>query len=227
MMTLAREAGIHEQILSRRCQRYTIAVPDGTAGTDAVPLVVVLHWGGIVTPFYGKSILMYLVEPALRGLGAVMVAPDCLHGDWTNPYSEAEVKALLEHVLDNYNIDANKTVLTGYSRGGQGTWYLAARNQDRFAAAIPMAGQPQPDSADVTWEVPLYVIHSRRDEIMPFGQTERVVGRLRDRGADVEFVWLEDVTHYETDRFAQPLRAAVPWIRKAWARRRERNCVVG
>ncbi len=211
-----RHAGIHEQVLAHRNQRYTIAVPEGYAD-DAVPLIVVLHWGGVVTPFYGKSILAYLAEPALRELGAMMVAPDCQHGDWTNPQSEAEVVALLEYLQEHYHIDADKTMVTGYSKGGMGTWYLAARNQDRFAAALPMAGYPQPDSADVPWEIPLYVIHSRRDEVIPFEPTERVVTQLKDKGAAVEFVPLEDVTHYETDRFVHPLQAAVPWIRKVWA----------
>jgi predicted peptidase len=206
-------------MLPRRNQRYTIAIPDGYTDEEAAPLVVVLHWGGIVTPFYGKSILVYLAEPALRELGAIMVAPDCLHKDWTNPQSEAEIDELLEYLQNGYNIDADKMLITGYSKGGVGTWYLAARNQDKFAAAIPMAGQPQPDSANVEWEIPLYVIHSRRDEIMPFEQTERVVGQLRDRGVAVEFVLLKDMTHYETDRFIRPLQATVSWVRKVWAER--------
>ena len=217
MTVLAKGVGVHEQILPHRNQRYTIAVPDGYTGEEATPLVLVLHWGGVVTPFYGKSILVYLAEPALRELGAIVVAPDCQHGDWTNPQSESEIHALLEYLGDNYNVASGKTVLTGYSKGGMGTWYLAARNQDRFAAAIPMAGRPQPDSAKAHWEIPLYVIHSRRDEIMPFEQTTQVVEQLRERGVAVEFALLDGVTHYETDRFVVPLRATVPWIRNVWA----------
>jgi len=219
MTALARGAGVHEQILAQRDQRYTIAIPNSYTGSDATPLIVVLHWGGIVTPFYGKSILAYLAKPALRELDAIIVAPDCQHGDWTNPQSESDINALLEHLRDNYNIAANKTVLTGYSKGGMGTWYLAARNQTRFAAAIPMAGYPQPDSADVGWEIPLYAIHGRQDEIVPFEQTAQVVDQLREKGVAIEFVLLDGVTHYETDRFVQPLRAAVPWIRKVWAKK--------
>ncbi|MCP4542116.1 MAG: prolyl oligopeptidase family serine peptidase [Chloroflexi bacterium] len=208
--------GIHEQILSSRGQRYTLAIPDGYTG-DAVPLIIVLHWGGVVTPFFGKSILTYLVEPALRELGAIMVAPDCVHRDWTNPQSESQVIALLEYLQEHYNIDADRTIITGYSKGGMGTWYLAARNQDKFAAAVLMAGYPQPDSADVEWEIPLYIVHSRRDEVVPFEPTERLVAQLKDKGVAVEFVVLKDVTHYETGRFVQPLRAAVPWIKKVWS----------
>ena len=216
MTNLARKSGIHEQVLPGRGQRYTLAIPNGYTGDEAAPLVVALHWGGMVTPFYGRGVLAGLVEPALRELGALVVAPDCLHGDWTNPQSEGEVLALIAFLQDNYNVDAGKVVITGYSQGGRGTWYMAARNQDTFAAALPIAGLPQPDSAGVEWDVPLYVIHGRRDEVFTFEQTERVVAQLKDRGVAVEFVLLE-ATHYETDRFVRPLRAAVPWIREAWA----------
>lgn len=206
-----------EQVCARRNQRYTLAIPDGYTGAHATPLVVALHYGGMVTPFYGRGILAGLVEPALRELGALIVAPDCQHGDWANPESEAEILALLEHLQANYNIDADKTLIAGYSLGGAGTWYVAARNQDKFAAAIPMASWVQSDSAEVAWKIPLYVIHSRVDEVVPFEQTEQVVRQLKEKGVTVEFVALENITHYETYGFVEPLRATVPWIRMAWA----------
>jgi len=216
MKALARTPGIHEQTFLPHDQRYTIAIPRMYTGAEATPLVVALHYGGPVTPFYGKGILAGLVEPAWRELGAIVVAPDCQHTNWTNPQSEAEIIALLEYLQAHYAIDARKTVLTGYSLGGSGTWYLAARHQDKFAAAVPMAGWPQPDSADVEWKIPLYVIHSRQDELVPHEQTERVVYQLKDRGVAVDLVLLDGITHYETERFVKPLRAAVPWIRRVW-----------
>jgi predicted peptidase len=157
-----------------------------------------------------------LVEPALRELGAIIVAPDCTGYDWTDPQSEADVIALLDHVQGAYNIDPQRVLVTGYSMGGIGTWHLAARHQDRFTAAVVMAGVPPSDAAEREWAVPLYVIHSRADEVLPLEPTETVVGQLQDKGVPVEFVLLEGITHYETGRFAPALRAAIPWIEQAW-----------
>ena len=221
MTTAAKKAGIHEQIFTRRNQRYTIAIPAGYTDDKPAPLVLALHYAGPVTPFYGEGILAGLVEPGLRELGAIIVAPDCQLGDWANPDSELEVIELLKYLQDHYAIDARKTLITGYSLGGIGTWYLAARHQDKFAAAIPMAGWPQPDSAEVEWKIPLYVIHSRADQVVPFDQTEQVVRQLKERGAAVQFVLLEGITHYETEYFVAPLQAAAPWIRKVWASAKE------
>ncbi len=218
-MSFAKTTGIYEQIFARRDQRYTIAIPASYTDASPSPLILALHWGGIVTPFYGKSILMGLVEPALRELGAIIVAPDCQHEDWGNPASEKEITALLDHLQDNYNVDDRKILLTGYSKGGIGTWYLAARHQTKFAAAIPMAAPPQPDSASVDWTIPLYVIHSRADEHFGFEQTEQVVRQLESKGAAIEFVLLDDVSHYDAEGFVQPLKATIAWVKAAWAER--------
>jgi predicted peptidase len=207
---------VQEQVLQPGDCPYTVAVPKGYAGDRPLPLVLALHFAGPVTPFYGQLILTGLVEPALRELGAVIVAPDCTATDWTHPQSEADVLALLDHVQEVYNIDARRTLITGYSMGGIGTWHLAARHQDRFAAALVMAGLPPPHIVDAQWEIPLYVIHSRQDEVMPLKRTKDVVGQLQARGVSVDLVILHGVTHYETGRFVEPLRAAIPWIEQAW-----------
>jgi dipeptidyl aminopeptidase/acylaminoacyl peptidase len=53
------------------------------------------------------------------------------------------------------------------------------------------------------------------DEIVPLEPTQAVVDRLRENGVSVEWVVLDDMTHYQTGRFVDLLRAAVPWIKKA------------
>lgn len=209
---------VQERLLQPGDRRYTLAIPTGYSGHQPVPLVLALHYGGHVTPFYGRHMLTDLIEPALRRLGAIIAAPDCTASDWTQPQSEADVLALLDHLQEAFVIDPKKIMMTGYSKGGQGTWYLAARHPERFSAALVMAGWPQPDVVDVEWNVPLYVIHSREDQVVHLEPTETAVKRLQARGVSVELVVLTGITHYETSRFVEPLRAAVPWIERVWSR---------
>jgi len=217
MNNLPQTSDIYECIFESRQQRYTLAVPDRYTNSNPVPLVIALHWGGPITPFFGKPFLVEFIEPALRDLGALIVAPDCQHGKWHNPESEAEIMALLQTLQANHRIDVDKIILTGYSMGGIGTWYLAARNQNLFAAAIPMAAPPPPGSSKVAWQTPLYVIHSRGDEHFPLGPTAAVAKALQDQGHDVTFVVLDDVTHYDAGGFVGPLRAIVPWLKQIWS----------
>lgn len=208
--------GYHQLTLPQAGRRYTLVIPEGYSGEEPVPLVVSLHYGGGVTPFYGRGLLQSLVEPALRELGAIFVAPDSAAGDWTNPLAEQHVLELVDYIEGQYNIDLDRTLLTGYSMGGRGTWYLAARYPDRFRAAVAIAGQPQPDSATMEWRTPLYVIHSAADQVISLGPTREVVEQLRARGVSVELAVVDNIGHSEVPRYRSLLVEAVPWIRQAW-----------
>lgn len=207
--------GIHEMMLDNG-QRYTIAIPEGYTGAEAVPLVMALHYGGTVTPFFGRGVLAGLIEPALRDLGAIIVAPDASSGTWASEAGEASVLHLMDEIEAEYNIDPARTLLTGYSMGGMGSWYIGGRNQERFTAVLPIAGRPQADSTEMDWLIPLYVIHSRDDELIDVGPTETAVTQLRFHGAEVELVIVAGISHYETNRFVEPLREAIPWIERVW-----------
>jgi predicted peptidase len=209
---------VREQTQQPGERRYTIAIPKSYTGDQPLPLILALHFAGHGTPFYGGLFLTGLVEPALRELQAIIVAPDCTAADWTRPQSEADVLALLDHVQNTYNVDPRRTLITGYSMGGMGTWHLAARHPDRFAAALIMAGAPQPDVLEVQWDIPLYVIHSRQDRVVPLQPTLDAVGQLQAQGVSVELALLDGVDHYDTGRFVAPLQQAIPWIEKAWQR---------
>jgi predicted peptidase len=211
------EPGIHQMTLPESERRYTLAIPDGYTEQEPTPLIVSLHYGGEVTPFYGRGLLQSLIEPALRELGAIIVAPDSAAGNWANPTSEQHVLDLLDYIGSNYNIDANKTLLTGYSMGASGTWYLAPRHPERFKAALAMAGRPQADSTTFDWNTPMYLISSRADEVVPLELTQTAVERLQSQGASVDLVVVEEITHYQIPRYGPYLGAAIPWIQRVWA----------
>jgi len=123
---------------------------------------------------------------------------------------------LYDHLQGTYNIDSQRVLLTGYSMGGIGTWMLAAHHQERFAAALIVSAKPPTDVVDVQWDIPLYVIHSRRDEIFPLGDTETTVNQLREKGVVIALDTVDGITHFQTERFIEPMHAAIPWIQESW-----------
>ena len=207
--------GVHQQTIQREdgiVFRYTISIPQSYSSQKPSPLIVALHYGGEVTPFYGRG-MVDIVGRALKELNAIIVAPDAISGDWTSPINESAVIQLIDSVNASYNVDKSKTLLTGYSMGGSGTWHIAGRHQDRFAAAIPIAGLPIDDTE---WTLPVYAIHARQDRVIPLKPTQQRMETLKAQGLDAKLVILEGVTHYETARFIDPLRAAIPWIKRIW-----------
>ena len=207
---------IKQEILQPGDKRYSIAYPAGYPPDEPVPLILALHFAGHGTPYYGRTILEQLVEPALGDLGAVIVSPDCTADSWSNPQSEADVLSLLDYISNRCNVDPGKILVTGYSMGGNGAWYLAARNPDRFSAAVVMSGWPPAEIGQLDWQIPVFVIHSRNDEFMPIEPTQDAVNILAEQGVEIEFTILDGITHFETYRFIKPLNAVIPWIEGLW-----------
>jgi len=193
-----------------RCSVWAPKLADGVP----VPLVLALHYGGQVTPFYGMGFLEQLVVPGMRSLGAIIVAPDCPGDGWTNEVSERAVLGLLQFAVQSWPVDQRRLVVTGYSMGGFGVWYLAKRHPGVFAAAVPIAGSPG-DNRDVS--IPVYAIHGRRDEVVDLEPTRLAIEELEARGINAKLVIVKGPTHYETHRFAQPLKGAVEWLEQLWS----------
>jgi predicted peptidase len=222
---LPTQAGLYEVTVQPGDRRVALAVPavvERAGRQDAgIPLIIALHYGGPMYPFKGGKMLRAIVEPALGSLQALVAAPDCNHGHWANEPSETEVLALVDRLQVTYEIDRDKTLLTGISRGGVGAWYIGGRNQEKFTAVMPIAAEVPLVASGRRWHIPLLVIHSRADERFPLVQVESAVARLRDGGSEVETMFLEGIGHYDVDRLVEPLAAAVPWIKQVWNQGRE------
>ncbi|MDP6447453.1 MAG: prolyl oligopeptidase family serine peptidase [Pirellulaceae bacterium] len=206
------------ELSNGRSMRYTLSLPATHDANRAAPMILALHYGGPVTPYYGRGMIEMLVGPALGELNAIIVAPDSIAGRWNNDANERAVLELIDHLKTEFKIAENQTLVTGFSMGGAGTWYFASRHQDLFSAAIPIAGRPLNDGDQVEWKIPLYVIHSRADTVVPLKPTQQAVEALREKDVEVEFVIVEGLDHFDTPRFAEPLRDAAPWIRNVWSR---------
>ena len=198
--------------------RYTIQVPYGYDGETPVPLIFGLHFGGPVTPWIGRQLLTGLIDPALGELDAIIVAPDSINGRWNTPENEQAILDLYQDITKTYAIDTDKTLLTGFSMGGHGTFHMAAKHPDKFGAAIPVAGNPSQEATNADWSnIALYVIHSRADEVVAIEPTESFVEQLKEQGVEVEFAVIVDLTHFQTGRYVPHLRKALPWIEEQWS----------
>jgi predicted peptidase len=195
--------------------RYGISAPAAADGNEPRPLVLVLHPGGR-GEYYGSSFMQSIVEPALRSWGAVMVAPDVPDRSWATARSERAVVALLEDVMARHRIDPARILVTGFSMGGGGTWYLAARQPELFTGAIVMAGSAR--SADLAAvRMPIYLIHSPDDEVVPFAGAEEAYRTLSARGHPVELRVLPGYGHYMMGAYVPALRLAGSWMLQRWS----------
>ena len=212
--------GVHQHSVLRpdgTPLRYTISLPKDYDPNAPLPLVIALHHAGEPTPFFGERMISMICRPAFRYLPAIIVAPDGDSGSWTSKQGENTVLMTYDHVVKNFNIDKNKTLLTGYSMGGHGTWYIAGRHQNLFKAAIPIASQPSESTPE--WTTPVYAIHSRKDQVVPVAATRKYVSDMRKNGADMKLRYTQgNFPHDRPELYAKPLRDALGWLEGVWAK---------
>lgn len=189
--------------------RCTLSVPAVGADDTPLPLVLVLHYAGQPTRFYGRPLLQQLVEPALRPLHALLVAPESRGGQWQDERNEAFVLALLEWLCSAWPVDRRKVIVTGYSMGAIGTWHFITHYPERFAAAIPIAGFP---NRALDSQVPVMALHAAADELFPLARLEAALATAQAAGAAVELVTADVSGHYDVNGYAATLAAALPWL---------------
>src|SRR4051794_4322852 len=66
----------------------------------------------------------------------IVISPQCPTDQ--RGWRPEPLAALVDDVLANYKADPDRVYLTGLSLGGFGTWSLAARHPDKFAAIAPI-----------------------------------------------------------------------------------------
>lgn len=220
-------AGVHEGTFEtpELNLRWAVDVPAGADDRETPrPLVLALHYGfdgrRPFPAYYGRGFLERVVAPGLRDLGAFIVAPDS-HGEhWADPAIAEPVLALLDALVADPRIDGSRVVVTGYSMGGAGTWWYAANHGERFAAAVPMAGRFRTDSAGAIRDLPIHALHSRDDELIPIAPVRKLIARLAKGGQDAQLTELDEITHFQSPRYASALREKiVPWLKKTLAER--------
>jgi predicted peptidase len=195
---------------------YAISVPDGYKPEAARPLVLALHPGGERMRYYGRAYAQLVVEPALRDLGAVIVAPDCPTQGWGDPLADQSVMALLQKGFAEYTIDKKRVLVTGFSLGGRGTWFMVSHHADLFTAAIPMAASTGDEPLERLATMPTYIIHSRADEVVPFAPAEKTALALEAMGRPVKFEAVSSVTHFQMNLYVPALKRAGRWIAERW-----------
>lgn len=200
----------------RAPMRTAVYEPAESDGTKPRALILALHYGGPLTPETGSEYAETLVLPAMKGLGAVVLAPNCPAQGWIDPVSEAAVLALVASVKKTRRIDERRVAVTGFSMGAIGAYRLAARHPDVFGAAIPVAGLPEPEDLEASRGVRLDIIHGEADQVFPIAQARRAFKALRKAGADVRVEIVPGLSHYETAAYVPALKRAAGRLAKAW-----------
>jgi predicted peptidase len=114
------------------------------------------------------------------------------------PEMEADLLALLGEVLQTRRGDPARVYLTGLSYGGFGTWWLASKHPELFAAIVPIVGYGHPElmTSIAAARLPVWCFAGGRDSSVRVKNFYAGINRLESLGApELRFTIEEDMGH--------------------------------
>lgn len=126
----------------------------------------------------------------------VAISPQCPADDWwTMDFIVECLVGLLNTVQSNYRIDQARIYLTGLSMGGYGTWALAERLPDRFAALAPICGAGHPERIAAIAHIPTWIFHGEKDQVVQPEESDRMYHALKEAGSEVKYTLYPEAAH--------------------------------
>jgi predicted peptidase len=96
--------------------------------------------------------------------------------------------------------------------GGFGSWNLAARHPDWFAAVVPICGGGDPSMAKVLADVPIWAFHGADDKVVQPGLSRSMIDAIRDAGGKPKYTELEGVGHNSWTPAYEDRDGVLPWM---------------
>jgi pimeloyl-ACP methyl ester carboxylesterase len=134
---------------------------------------------------------------------------------WFQPHVDVLFDAIIQAAVAVLDVNPNKVYLMGYSAGGDGTYRLATRLADRWAAASMMAGHPGEvtplnlrNIGFMVWMGADDGEYSRNDEALRFGQLLDELQQDDGEGYIHETHLVSGKGHWMDGED----RAAIPWM---------------
>jgi predicted peptidase len=194
---------------------YRLLGPKSITPGTRYPLVIFLHGAG-ERGNDNLSQLKYFPtwmaeQSARKAHPCFVLAPQCrdeqkwVDVDWSKIESTPQsptptvdmlaVIAALEDTLQREPIDPARIYLTGLSMGGYGSWDLAARMPDRFAAVLPICGGGDEATAAKIKDLPIWCFHGDSDTAVSVERSRTMIEALRAAGGAPKYSELAGVGH--------------------------------
>jgi len=194
--------------------RSQLLAPPAIEPGRRYPLVVFLHGAGERGRDNEKQLAYlptWMAEPAVRERHpCFLLAPQCREDErwvdvsWADGKSTPQgppttdmlaVIAALNAVVAAEPVDPGRISLTGLSMGGYGTWDLAARQPERFAAILPICGGGDETAAPRLAKLPIWCFHGDADEVVPVERSRSMVAAVRAAGGSPKYTEFRGVGH--------------------------------
>lgn len=206
--------------------RYLLLTPEVIEPETSYPLILFLHGAGERGSEVEKLKTHFL--PAIssdefrKAFPCFVVAPQCPAEEWWVKLPEERTHAstrlteepaaplqmalqVVDDVVAEFPVDENRLYLTGISMGGYGSWDLAMRQPDRWAAVVPICGGGDESKGERLVGMPLWAVHGDADSAVPVERSRNMIAAIKDAGGDPRYTELPGIGHDSwTQTYADP-----------------------
>lgn len=223
-------------VIGTQTYPYQVYLPSDYSTRTDWPVILFLHGageGGSDGLLQTSVGLPAAIRQNSKRFPTLVVIPQMpLDSQWVGEPAEAAFTALTK-TLNEFKVDRQRVYLTGLSRGGHGTWYLAYRHPEIFAAIAPICGwvTERPDSRGSVMvippedgaafpaltrrlgKLPIWIFHGEMDTSVPVSYSREPAVALKAASADVRYTEYLGMGHnvwdatYASDEFLKWLFA--------------------
>ena len=219
--------------------RYQVFVPAHWNGRRPCPVILFLHGSGERgddNRAQTRNGIRLLIAQDPDTFPCVVVCPQCrADASWTQPAMEEQALAALDQSVREFHGDPDRVYLTGLSMGGYGTWDLAQKYPQRWAAIAPCcggvryprraagdqaaSGQPADPYREVAQKVvslPTWIFHGAADPTVTVAESRQMAAVLFPlrpgvKEADLKYTEYPGVGHNSWD-YAYKETGLLPWF---------------
>lgn len=157
---------------------FLLHIPDVVSAGEKPPLIIFLHGRSLSgrdlnrVSHYG---VLYAMKKG-RKIDAFVAAPQLPYGQFWKP---EKVNTVLDYILANYRVDADRVYVVGMSLGGYGTLNFVSRYPERIAAAVALCGGGDLEYACNLAHTNLWIKHGKMDEAVPYTESTKIFEAIK------------------------------------------------
>lgn len=204
---------------------YRLLSPDGASDADRRPLLLFLHGFGERGEENQRQLIhggmLFASEAFQARYGAFVLAPQCTSRNhegserpivwptlktagekWNSAGLDQEmsrpllaVKRLVDHLVATQPVDPDRVYVTGLSMGGYGSWELAARYPDEWAAVAPICGGGLPEWGERLTRSPIWAFHGDADRAVSVEKSRNLIAAINAAGGRAIYTEYAGVGH--------------------------------
>lgn len=202
------------ELYSTQYLDYSVMVPE--KATEGLPLLIYLP--GDNSNDRPEQIPTYELAQRLREFYGdefpfIVLLPCTRFFEWHDGWIAEVLMGLVEKTVEDYKIDTDRIIITGYSRGAVAVWQYIEENGDYFCCGVPVSCGAKLHDYEAFKNVPIWAMYGGWTyDSTTYGPDIRYnIDRINEAGGNAKYTVVPDADH-DTMGYAAYTQDVFEWM---------------